>query len=735
MTRKWKGYWIKSPLASTTRDTKPAPYLRKTFEYTGDVSDAKIYLCGLGWHELYVNGEKADDRVLAPVVTQFDKRASYIEYDVSSLIRQGKNAIVVLLGNGWYNCQTEEVWNFVNAQWRDGPKLICDVVIGGETVAKSDKSWKCAASPIFFDALRNGEKYDANNEIEGFASPELDDSSWCNAEQGFPPGGIITKEELEPCRVIRTYEPVAVDALYPYVIVYDFGTNLTGWCEIEIEGGVSGSVVTMAYTEQITLSGDPEKGDNATFVKSGDFQNDTYVVKGSGIETYHPRFTYHGFRYVRISLGDMPGSNLKIRSVKACFVHNGFAEAGSFTSSHKVLNRLQELCLQSYRSNFTGIPTDCPHREKNGWTGDASLACELGLWNFDSKKAYHHFARTLADTQRPSGQLPGIAPTAGFGYNWGSGPAWDCCLFELVWNIYRFTGDSEPARELYDNMSLYIAYCEGMMEDYLVNFGLGDWCSYDYRIEPPVELTSSGYVYQDCCRMAAFAKLFGKEEDAKRFGELAANIKASYNKKFYNGDGTYSNASMTANSAALYFGIAEKDQELTIKKIVEELRGRGHRINFGILGAKYTPRVLMDYGYIDDAFEIVTQTEYPGWGNWVVRGATSLWEQWSGRSSHNHVFFGDVSAWMYEYLGGITPTFEAPGFSKIKVAPRFPAKLNDIAMTHQTPYGEIAVSWKRCGDKIEGEVRLPAGIEATLSLPGKEDVKLCAGGSLKFEVV
>lgn len=717
--RNWSGYWINSGrcMGTPTTATTAAPYLRTTFECKSIPGKATVFLCGLGWHELYVNGRKADDRVLAPVVTQFTQRASWIEYDITSLVRPGKNALAVLLGNGWYNCQTAEVWSFDKAPWRDLPKLLCDIEIDGVTIAKSDTTWKTHDSPVTFDALRNGEFYDARLEIPGFADPDLDDSSWKNAAQCNPPGGWLVKEELEPCKVMKHYPAIAAKCLDSNATIYDFGTNLTGWCRIKVKGP-AGTRIKIVYSEHVRpVSGDIDREYIDMFVKSGEFQTDEYILKGSEEpEIYEPRFTYHGFRYAKVYQWD---GRAKLLDIQACFVHNSFRQAGEFESSDRILNALQRNTVQSYLSNFTGIPTDCPHREKNGWTGDAQLAMETGLWNFDCEKACTHFLQIVADTQRPNGQLPGIAPSGGWGYNWGSGPAWDSILFEYPWRMYLFRGNTENIRRHYRAMGLYLDYCAGMAENHLVRLGLGDWCHHDRRRIAPVELTSSAYYYYDVTRMVEFARILGNENDAKRYAELAEQIRENFNRKFNNGDGTYADGSWTALAAAVYFHLAEEtDRARIAEKLVGMVRTNDHKTDFGILGAKYVPRVLADCGYAEDAFLLITQTQFPGWGFWIENGATSLWEQWNGTSSQNHIMFGDISAWMFEYLGGAVPLKETPGFKHFLLKPAFISSLSHVRMRHETPFGTLRSEWKRENGKIQCEFEIPQGTSADILLPG-----------------
>jgi len=715
--RRWVGRWINAGLTmgAPTETIPPAPYLRKTFDCARKPRRATVFLCGLGWHELYVNGVKADDRVLAPVATQFDRHVSYIEYDVTKLLKKGKNAVAVLLGNGLFNVP-EPKWSFDKAPWRDHPKLICDVVADGETVARSDESWKTHDSPITFNSLRRGQFFDARLEVPGFADPEFDDSGWKNAVFCMPPGGRIVRETAPPCKVMRTLPAVGSRFVSCWETTYDFGVNLTGWCRIRVKGE-AGAQVRILYSEQVDpISGHINRQEIACYV--GDqFQTDGYILKGDPAgEEYESSFTYHGFRYAQVWIF----GKAELQKIEARFVHTAFDEAGSFESSDATLNALQRNTLQSYRSNFTGIPTDCPHREKNGWTGDAAVAAETGLWNFGMERAYAHFTQIVADTQRPCGQLPGIAPTGGWGYNWGGGPAWDTVFFEYPYLVYLFEGKTELIEAFYGNFMLYLEYCASRSEDDLLDFGLGDWCHWDRAAIVPVEVTSSGYYYQNVLRTALFADLLGRKEDAADCRALAAKIRESFLRKFANADGTFADKSPTATAAALYFGLAEERKAAkSVKALVKQLRARGHKADFGILGSKYIPRVLADRGYAEDAFEVITQKEFPGWGWQLEHGATSLWENWNGKDSQNHIMFGDISAWMYRYPGGIRPLEEAPGFRKFELRPCFVPKLKWVKACHKSPFGMIRSEWKRGKDGIVCRFAIPRGSSAEIILPGK----------------
>lgn len=716
-TSELSGYWIKG-------DNNKAPYLRKTFELTSVPKKAIVNLCGLGWHELYINGKKADDRVLAPVVTQFDKHVCYIEYDVADLLQAGKNAITVLLGNGWYNCQTEEVWNFVKAPWRDHPKMLCELICDEKKILHSDESWKTHPSPIAFNALRNGETYDAREEVSGILEVDVNDSDWENVTQTCPPGGLVIKEQLEPCKVMKKFDAISETWVSGNAVIYDFGANMTGWCEVELEGE-AGAHIKIQYSEMVRDNMDIDRAYIDRFVKSDEFQTDCYYLKGDGTEIWQPRFTYHGFRYAKVLICC---GNVKIKKIRACFVHNSFPQAGTFECANETINQLQEITCQSYLSNFTGIPTDCPQREKNGWTGDAQLACETGLWNYNAKHAYKHFERILADTQRPSGQLPGIAPSGGWGYNWGSGPAWDICLFELAYQVYRFTGDTDMIKEHYGALHKYVDYCTGMAHDGLVKFGLGDWCHFDDKRRAPVEMTSSAYYYYAAKLFSTFAALLGNNEDRAKYESLSGKIAERINSKFANPDGTYADGQWTALACALYFRITPEDKrQKTADVLAEKVKANGCKADFGILGAKYTPRVLADYGYADLAFRLLTQPEFPGWAHWLNMGATTLWENWSGVASRNHIMFGDISAWMYEYLAGISPDDNHPGFKHFSIRPRLIEGLTWVKAKHRCEFGEISVSWQTADREFKMDVTIPPSTSATLTLPDGTAQKLDSG--------
>ena len=684
---------------------KPAPILYKKFVLVSKPTNGVFSIAVAGWCEVRVNGEKVGRDVLQPVTCQPDRRVSLLVFDVTPFLDAGENTIEVLLGNGWYNMFTVDTWGFCDAPWNGSPKIRGELSVDGRTLFVTDGSWRAYDSQIVFNSLRNGEWYDAR--MEGRQTNERP----AKVEK-YAPWGIVSAEDAVPCREGETFEPKGVWSMPGGGTLYDFGANVSGWCEIEVEGK-TGAKVMLDYDESVT-SNRTLLGHVAIYTRGcGEkrpVQHDEYTLAGrEGGESWHPRFTYHGFRYVIATFDD----NVRIKSIRARFVHSGFARAGMLATSDKAFGALQSATERSYLSNFVGIPTDCPHREKNGWTGDAQLAMETGLWNFDAKDGYIHFLRMMLDAQRPNGAVPCILPcTPKFGFGWGSGPAWDAALFEIPWQIYRFCGDDSPAREAYPAMKRYLEYMSGNAdENGLVQYGLGDWCNYRRKKSVSVRLTDSAYVYQFNRRIAFWAQRFGETGYAKERNAAAERIKEAFNRVFYKGDGLYENGYLTALAAPLYFkGLCVDGEERKVaERLVEAVRANGHKAYFGILGAKWVPRVLAEYGYADDAFRMYVQPEMPGWTHWMQFGDGTLREDWDDSNSHNHIMFGDLSAWGYEYAAGIIPV--EPGFRKVAFRPHFLEDVDSFFATHQTPYGKIRAGWRRVNGKPIFEYSVPDGVE------------------------
>lgn len=726
-SKQWKieAKWLRMPgpvLKHDSTAVQPAPFFRKIFLLSSKPSNAEVKICGLGYYELYLNGKKVGDHVLDPVVTHYDKRALYITYDVSDYLLQGTNVIGVILGSGLYNCHTSDIWHFHEVTWRDYPKILLTMSLDGRNFLNSDTSWKVTAGPIVFDGLRNGETYDARLELKGWLKPEYDDSSWQNSAIAVPPGGKLVEQTMPPCKVMKTL-PSINDWGVANQRVYDVGQNMTGWARITVNGE-PGTRLTIRYGERLDAEGNVDQEHVGTFVKSGEFQTDHYILKGNGPEQWEPRFTYHGFQYVQIEIN----GKARIEKLEGRVVHTAFDKIGKFECSDETVNKLQKCTEWSYISNFVGIPTDCPHREKNGWTGDAHLITETGLFNFDTAGSYAQWIDSMVDAQRPSGQLPVIVPSSNWGYNRNGGPVWDSALILIPWYIYLYTGNDSIIKKHYDAMKRYVDYCSLMADNLIIDSSLGDWCHVDRSRMVSTALTATAYYYTDAVLLARFADMTGHKGDQETYSKLGADIKRAFNQKFYKGNGVYAKGEQTAMACVLYHNLIEgSEKEAVVRTLVKSVKDNADKPDFGILGAKYVPRALADNGFVELAYKVITQPEFPGWVNWLNQGATTLWESWRGTSSHNHPSFGDISAWFYQYLGGITPDSNNPGFKHFYILPHQIKSLDWVKVEHICPYGKIVSSCRYENETLSLNIEIPRGSTATVILPDGQKHQAEAG--------
>ena len=712
-----------------------APMLRTSFDIGKKITEARVYVCGLGYYELEINGERVGDQVLAPAFTRYDRSACYQIFDVTAHLHGGDNAIAAMLGNGWYNCQTKEVWNFHEAPWRGQPKLLCQLRIcfddGSEQLVCTGSGWRVWNSgPVVFDSLRNGETNDARREIGGWSLAGFDDSGWEPAIVVPGPGGVMRSQQMTPIRVTATLKPVSVKKNREGVWVFDLGQNISGWIRLHVEGA-PGTEVTMRYGEKLSEDGGVDQSNIDVFIKSGDTQTDRYILSGAGSETWEPRFTYHGFQYVEIS--GFPGEPI-LASVEGRVVHTDFAARGGFTSSNELLNKIQNAARWSTLGNYHGIPTDCPQREKNGWTGDAQVSAEQVLLNFDPMTAYHKWMADFRDVQRPSGQLPGIVPTGGWGFLWGCGPAWDIAAVLIPWYLYVYCGDVTILEDQYDSIKSYIDFLATMAVDSIVGFGLGDWCPPEGGPDDhkcPTAVTDTAYYYVGASVLSKIAFLLGRNSDGERYGLIAEKIRDAFRDKFVRGaNGEVEGNSQTSLACALYQGMINDDEIPAILRSLEAAVEQTDRhIDCGILGTKYLLHTLTEYGRADLAYDIATQEDFPSWGYWLKQGATTLWERWKGDPSRNHHMYSDVSAWFYKGLAGINPDPGCSGFKHIIFKPNPVSELRFAKAWHRSLYGRIECGWAQNEEGLELKVVVPPNTRATISFPTDDPGAVTADGS------
>ncbi|MGE5609287.1 MAG: family 78 glycoside hydrolase catalytic domain [Bacillota bacterium] len=710
----WKAQWIGAAKADSAEAWEPAPYFRKTFTVSKRIKSARAYVCGLGYYELSLNGEKVGDHVLDPGYTQYNKRVLYVTYDITDRLQMGDNAVGVLLGNGFYNQWVTDVWNFHKAPWRDRPKMILQVQIeyvdGSSEVIGSDTTWKVATGPILQNSARGGEVYDARLEMTGWNRTGFDDSAWKTAVTAeAPKGAALRAQMIEPMRVMKTINPVVVMTPKPGVYVYNLGQNITGWARIKVSGP-AGAKLVMRFGERLKPDGTIDMSNIDPYVDKQLFQRDIYTLKGKGVETWEPRFTYHGFQYVQVE-SSIP---LYRESLQGCVVYTAFPKVGSFECSNPVINKLQKMTEWSYIGNFQCIPTDCPHREKNGWTGDAHLAAEAGMYNFDNAAGYTGWINSIKDAQFENGFVPDVVPDPKWTLN--GGPAWESVYILLPWYMYQYNGDTRILAEHYEGMQRLMNRLGSQAKDHVLYNGLNDWVA----IKPTkAEITVTSYYYVDAVVMSKIAALLGKAEDATKYAELAEQIREAYNKTLFDkATGLYRGGTQTAQLTPLYQGIAnDQDKPAIFKGLMEALAKDNNHPTCGVFGAHFMPRVLTENGQIDLAFKMLTQPTGPGWGEWVAKGYTTLQENWGRGDSGNHIFFGNISAWFYNTLAGIRLDPEKPAWKHIIIKPHLAGDLTYAKASVQTIRGVVAASWVKTEKGLELKVTVPANTTATVYVP------------------
>ena len=740
-SKNWQGDWI-----SDTRDInlKPAPWFRKEFTASKTIQSARAYIAVGGLYELYINGKKVGNHRLDPMYTRFDRRTLYVTHDVTNLVSEGKNAVGILLGNGWYNHQSTAVWYFHEAPWRARPKFCIDIQItysdSTKEIVSSGIDWKTALSNVVFNSIYTAEHQDARLNQPGWNTPGFDDSGWKNAIPVSAPSNNIVAQNLHPIRNVEEIQAQNMVKFSDKNYLFDFGRNISGVSKLKIKGD-AGTEIRLIHAERLKKDGKSDLSNIDVHYRPTDdkdpFATDIYILSGNDDE-FMPHFNYKGFQYVEV-LSSKP-VELTGESLTAYFMHSDVPVAGKIHSSNPTLNKIWEATNNSYLSNLFGYPTDCPQREKNGWTGDGQIAIETGLYNFDGITVYEKWLADHRDEQQPNGVLPAIIPSSGWGYTWANGPDWTSTIAIIPWNIYLFYGDSHLLELCYDNIKKYVDHIDAESPDGLTNWGLGDWVP--VKSVTPKEFTSSVYYYTDVTILAKAAQILDHKKDFKKYSALAEKIKDAINAKYLNPEtGIYGSGLQTELSVPLFWGIVPDDLK---GKVAQNLADRvikdGKHIDVGLLGTKAILNALSENGFAELAYEVALQETYPSWGWWIKNGATTLYENWNIDSgsdiSLNHIMFGEIGAWFYKGLGGIFPDPENPGFKNIILKPNFVPGLDQFEASHDGPYGKIESKWQRNGENIAYTVTVPPNSTATLFLLTKsiqepEKIKKTDGAKLK----
>lgn len=714
---------------STLEKWVPAPYFRRTFQVREGLKIAKIVICGLGFYELHINGENVTKGYLAPYRSNHDHYIYFDQYDITQKLQLGKNVAAMVLGNGMQNPLGGYIWELDKAPWRSSPQVSYEISLeyeDGKTVQiLSDENTKTKSSPIVFNDLHWGEYYDARLETEGWDEIELDDTEWENAKPVSAPRGEPRIADVEPLVVRNELLPLSItecDGGY----IYDFGVNTAGLCRLTIEGK-KGQKILLQYFEAL-VDGKPHF-DNFRYGYGGfvdRFQEDEYYCSGKGTEIYTPHFTYHGFRYVYVS---GITAEQATRSLLICLeISSDIRANGSFQCSDEMANEIQEATVRSDYSNFYYFPTDCPQREKAGWTADAAISVEQMLLNLAPERSLHEWMKNVYKALNEHGTIPGIVPTAGWGYEWGNGPAWDSVLVYVPYYVYKYRGNKKMLEDCAIPLMRYLTHLYASLDEKdLMEIGLGDYCQakrLGSDCDTPLIVTDT-IMTAEIARKAEFIyDVLGLAEQKAYATALRERVTKAFRKHLIDAETLEIRGdTQTCYAMALYYGmVMEEEREKVFTHLLEAIEREEGHIGTGVLGGKVIFRVLSENGRSDLAYNMITRPDFPSYGNWIVRGATTLWESFfaedGGRmQSLNHHFWGDVSAWFYYYPGGLRFNPTGKDITHVDIKPHFIDALVNAEVSHQAPDGEIRISWKRTEGNIILEIKVPDIMCGKIELP------------------
>jgi alpha-L-rhamnosidase len=710
------------------------PQFRKSFFLSELPHQAEITICGLGYYELYVNGQTITKGYMAPYRANPDHYLYYDHYDLIEYLTSGENVIGILLGNGILNANVE-CWDFRNASFRSSPKVALSLEIDGKELFDAT-DLKCTESPILFDEFHSGEYYDARLEIEGWKVADFDDRSWRHVLVAQCPKGEPRIPDCEPIGIVDVHYPARIiKSKNGYI--YDFVVNTAGLCELNIKG-TEGQEVSLRYGE---LLRDGEL-DTANISYNEFMNRDRYILKGDSTEKFMPHFTYHGFRFVEVTgITEKQATNDLLTFYE---MSSSFEKTADFQCDNASLNALFDAAIRSDRANFMYFPTDCPQREKNGWTGDAAFSAEQHLIYFNCATSMKEWLRNIFKAQNDEGAIPGIIPTYQWGFHWGNGPAWDMVMFELPYRILQYTGDTEIIREGRNHLLRYLRYMETKRdENGLLHYGLGDWChsSRSQReLSTQLPYTDTITCKRICDKAAVLFDAIDDTESAKYARGLSKDIKESFRThcmrvyKLYQSTNPADSknalkiANQTTQSMAIYYGMLE-DEELSdaYQALEKIIHASADRMEFGMLGNRAIFRVLAENGKIDLALKMILNPIFPSFQYWLNQGATSLFEDFhyfdhridefsiheSLPNSLNHHFTGDFIALFMRHLAGIQ--VESP--TQITLAPCFTDRLNNLSAYETINGKKISVTYKKIDIMIDMTITVPNGVDVTVVVP------------------
>ena len=731
----WKSSWIDPNLPEDIKTSGPSPMLRREFTLNGAVRRARACVTSHGLYEMTINGRRVGDELFTPGWTSYNKRLQYQTYDVTSLLKRGPNAVGVMLGNGWYRGYL--AWENRRNIYGDRLGLLVQIKVtyqnGREEIIGTDQQWIAATGPLLMSEIYHGETYDARLEKAGWTEPGYDDRGWSPVSVVDHPKERLVAPAGPPVRRIQELKPVRVYKTTAGEFVADMGQNMVGWVRLSAEGP-AGTTVTLRHAEVLDKQGNFYT-DNLRAAKA----TVRYTLKGGAREVFEPRFTFFGFRYVAID--GYPGE-LTPGDLTGIVIHSDAPSAGRLETSHQLVNQLQSNIVWAQKGNFLDVPTDCPQRdERLGWTGDAQVFARTAAFNMDVAGFFTKWLADLAADQFDDGRVPHVIPNVLGGGNspsTGGSAAWGDAAVIIPWTIYLTYGDTRLLEQQYSSMAKWVGFERARAGDDLIWEGdrhFGDWLAFattrsDYPgATTAKELIATAFFAYSTELMERVALVLDKRDDAARYRDQLERIKHAFVREFVSENGRVGENTQTAYVLALQFDLLPEGLRAgAAERLAREVRERGH-LTTGFVGTPYLCHVLSRYGYLREAYQLLTRRGYPSWLYPVTQGATTIWERWDGQkpdgtfqdtgmNSFNHYAYGAIGDWMYRVMAGLEIDPAAPGYKHVIIRPQPGGGFTSVKATHETIRGTVGSEWTLDGGRFELVVTVPANAQATVSLPG-----------------
>ncbi len=729
----WKAHWISPNLPEDSSNSNPPPMLRRVFEAKANMVGARIYASAMGLYELELNGHRVGDDYFTPGWTAYDFRYQYQTYDITALVKPGKNCLGAVLGDGWFRGNL--MWDHHRNSYGSKLALLAQMVItyqdGKQQIVATDENWKAATGPILMSDIYNGETYDARRERTGWSEGTYDDKDWSGVAVIDSRETKVVASAGPPVRAMEEIKPVKVIKTPSGDTVLDMGQNMVGWLRVRVTAP-AGTTITLRHAEVLDKNGNLYTA-NLRSAK----QTDRYTTRGQGLESFEPHFTFHGFRYVAVD--GWPGE-VPLDAFTGIVVHSAIEPTSTFETSNPMLNKLQHNIIWGQKGNFLDVPTDCPQRdERLGWTGDAEVFSPTACFNHNCGAFYTKWLKDLALDQQDDGAVTDVIPnvithTKRQGASGTAG--WGDVATVLPWTVYLAYGDRRILEEQYPSMKAWVEYIRRKSGERLIWTGAryGDWLAFattesDYPgATTDKDLIATAYFVRSTDLLRAAAEVLGKKEDADTYSALADQVRHAFQQEFVTPNGRLASNTQTAYSLALAFDLLpESQRKQAAERLAADVRHFGH-ITTGFLGTPLISQMLSDYGYYDEAYMLLNRMEYPSWLYPITKDATTIWERWDGikpdgsfedpgMNSFNHYAYGAIGNWMYRTITGINLDPKLPGYKHALIEPHPGGGLNWAKASVHSMYGNVASSWELKDGRIMLRIDVPTNATATIRLP------------------